>query len=334
MNTFLDAGFTANQDTIYAEAIEYNKRFRRRLFACEEEEKIGTEYTLTEIFTNTTESIIEIPDNAVSMDIFLVGGGGGGGAWITWGYTRGTPGLGGDCYCKLRIPLYNVTSITIKCGAGGKKATSRTEFARSATNGGNTILKTNLTEYTAAGGIGGYNSYDQTKLESYTYTNGNTSVYPDFIKKCTLQKKRDNRVQTEYGLEGSYNMGLKWVEGGYWLETENPIVYSDERSEEIISLVRATTYPTSVDLYDWGIPAFYEEGNDTFAPQGAFMNKIRLMATVGPIGSIIKNTKDSLTIANACGYGGGGFGGIYRNTDTVYGGDGNQGAVVIRWHFT
>lgn len=302
--------------------------FRRRLMSSA---NTSSNYEcLTEMFTNTASKSITIPDDAVFMDIFLVGGGGGGGSWHTWGYTCGSAGLGGECFCKRRIPLQGVTSIKVKCGSGGNRSTSITPLIRSATNGGVTTLTTNVETYSALGGIGGYNSMNQSGLTAYKYPDGNTSYMPIYLGKCVEQTGYDNRVMTEYGLEGSYMKGLEVVDFGYWINVDG--VYSNEESVELALLYDNTVYPNFIDTYRYGIPAFFEEGNSTFAAQGSMIWKIRNATTYGEQGSAVYNSTDNVAMYNACGYGGGGFGGRYRTSSLYYGGNGTQGIVVIRWY--
>lgn len=302
--------------------------YRRRLMSCADSS--GNYELLTEMFTSTSSTSITIPQNAVFMDIFLVGGGGGGGAWNTWGHTYGSPGLGGECFCKRRIPLYDVTNISIKCGAGGNRATSRTNLIRSATDGGVTTLTTNIESYSAKGGIGGYNGMNQSGVTPYTYPDGDTSHIPIFVSKCIDQLGYDNRVMTKHGYEGSYMKGLEILDLDHWINVNG--VYSDEESVNIEIQYHNTTYPNFIELYRYGIPAFYEDGNYTFAAQGVGPWKTRHATTYGTQGSAVYNSSDNLATYNACGYGGGGFGGKYRRSNTYYGGNGTQGIAIIRWY--
>lgn len=302
--------------------------FRRRLMGCADSSSNYVQ--LTEMFTDTSSVSIPIPDNAVFMDIFLVGGGGGGGAWNTWGHTQGSPGLGGECFCKRRIPLYNVTDMVIQCGTGGNRATSQTNLIRSATDGGVTTLTTNIETYSANGGIGGYNGMNQSGVTAYKYPDGTTSHIPIFASKCVEQAGYDNRVMTEYGLEGSYMKGLEMANYGYWVNVDG--VYSDEESVELYSLGANAVYPDFVDTYHYGTPAFFEEGDYTFAAQGASVWAVRNATTYGTQGSAVHNSSDNVAMYNACGYGGGGFSGRYRTSSLYLGGNGTQGIVIIRWY--
>ena len=302
--------------------------FRRRLMSCADSSSNYEQ--LTEMFSNTSSVSVSIPDNAVFMDVFLVGGGGGGGAWNTWGYTPGSPGLGGECFCKRRIPLYNVTDMVIQCGTGGKRATSRKELIRSAKDGGVTTLTTNFETYSANGGIGGYNGMNQSGVTEYTYPNGKTSYIPIFASKCVKQAGYDNRVMTEHGLEGAYMKGLEITEYDYWVNVDG--VYSDEESVELESLRNNVLYPDFVDTYQYGTPAFFEGGDYTCAAQGASVWDGRNATTYGTQGSAVYNSTEKVAMYNACGYGGGGFSGRYRTGPLYYGGDGTQGIGLIRWY--
>jgi hypothetical protein len=61
--------------------------FRRNLMV---QDPLTSCTTKIDYYYDTTETTIELPNNALAMDIFLVGGGGGGGQWNTWGCVDGT----------------------------------------------------------------------------------------------------------------------------------------------------------------------------------------------------------------------------------------------------
>ena len=302
--------------------------FRRRLMGASN--TLDNCELVTEMFMDTDTTSVKIPKGALAMDIFLVGGGGGGGSWNTWGCSPGSPGLGGECFCKRRIPLHNVTNISIVCGNGGNCATSRECLIRSATDGGVTTLTTNIETYSAKGGIGGYNSMNQSGVTTHTYPSGNTSHVPVFVSKCTDQIGYDNRVMTEYGLEGTYMKGLETGDFDHWANVYG--VYSDEESVEFKIQRDSVAYPAFAETYRYGVPAFYEEGNCTFAAQGSLLWNVRHSTTYGTQGSAVYNSSENVAKYNASGFGGGGFGGGFRTSSLWFGGNGTQGIVIIRWY--
>ena len=301
--------------------------FRRRLMLVKKDESYEV---LVERFTNTTETQITIPSNAVAMDIFLVGGGGGGGSWKTWGYQGGSPGLGGECYCKRQIPLYGVTNISYKCGNGGSKATNTTAGIISAKSGGDTTITVGNETFSAIGGVAGLNSISNSNLTQITYPDGTTSHNGAYIQKCSNQKGHDNRILTNNGLEGGYMKGLLRLDYSYWLDHNG--YWQDSESIALSELLENIEYPNYYDNYIYGIPEFFEEGGYTYGAQGVFVRNTRNATTYGEQGEIINNKSYLFVIGQACGYGGGGFGGTYTGEILMYGGNGTQGIVVVRWY--
>lgn len=273
----------------------------------------GEGLLIGEVQRYTTNTTFTIPSQARSMDVFLVGGGGGGGSWNTWSYVNGMGGNGGHIVSEnVKVTPGDVWQVQI--GAGGKKSTTKTPLAKSATDGGSTKLICGDTVIIAEGGRGGVNSVHQ-----------NTLPPNEFIKQ-----------HGEYVIYVGKD-GTEYYQGPVAASALNSKSISDGRGIKIVDNVdNLPTYNSTANskkLEGLGIPEFLEQGNPTHAICAPTSRNIACTATYGPEPTFIKTDygNNKWGTYSGGGYGAGGNAGDYYGPSIAFGGNGRSGIVCVRF---
>lgn len=260
-------------------------------------------------FTSNTTFVI--PQQAKTMDVFLVGGGGGGGSWNNWYYLNGMGGNGGHIlYQNLVVTPGSIWTVEI--GAGGKRSTTKTPLEKSATDGGSTKIACGDIVLIAIGGEGGVNSVDQRNLspENYIKQYGKYTIYT-------------GEDGTEY-----YQGPIIGPLGQNKIVDSRGIVVVDN----LLDLPIYNTTANSRLLEHRGIPEFLEQGNPTHAVSAPTYSSLACPATYGPEPTFIKTSygSDAWGTYSGGGYGAGGNPGAYSG-DIAWGGNGKSGIVCVRF---